>query len=146
MDKVDERDQRVARDTAPELSEFDVETITSNERRHVFEALGAAAVDPRVAIDPRLFETLGQEVVDPRGDVFDGEAEALVTVLVDEQYGRAFAARVLAHVAIEVASSTDEGTRAARVALLRCIAGFLLHDHCSRRAAALRHERSDAEP
>ena len=31
-------------------------------------------------------------------------------------------------------------TRAARVALLRCVAGFLLHDRCSRRAAALRHE------
>jgi hypothetical protein len=146
MDKVDERDPHVAHDTAPELPNFDVESITCDERRHVFEALGAAALDPRVAIDPRLFETLGQEVVDPRGEVFAGEAEALVTALVDEQDGHVFAARVLAQAAIEVAANTEEGSRAARVALLRCIAGFLLHDRCSRRAAALRHEHQEATP
>jgi hypothetical protein len=140
MDKVDEREPPVARDTAPELPELEVETITSDERRRVFEALGAAAVDPRVGIDPRLFETLGQEVVDPRGEVFEGEGQALVGVLVDQQDGHVFATRVLAQAAIEVAEGSDEGTRAARVALLRCVAGFLLHDRCSRRAAALRHE------
>jgi hypothetical protein len=140
MDKVDEREPPVARDTAPELPELEVETITSDERRRAFEALGAAALDPRVGIDPRLFDTLGQEVVDPRGEVFEGEGQALVGILVDQQDGHVFAARVLAQAAIEIAEGLDEGTRAARVALLRCIAGFLLHDRCSRRAAALRHE------
>jgi len=66
--------------------------------------------------------------------------QALVGVLVDEQDGHVFAARVLVQAAIEVADGSDEGTRAARVALLRCVAGFLLHDRGSRRAAALRHE------
>jgi hypothetical protein len=140
MDKVDERETPVARDTVPELPELEVETITSDERRRVFEALGAAALDPRVGIDPRLFETLGHEVVDPRGELFDGEGRALVGVLMDQQDDHAFAARVLAQAAIEVAEGSDEGTRASRVALLRCVAGFLLHDRCSRRAAALRHE------
>jgi hypothetical protein len=140
MEKVDERDPRVARDTAPELPEFDVETITPDERRQVFEALGEAAVDARVAIDSRLFETLGQEVVDPRGELFDGEGQALGGVLLGDHDGHVFSARVLAQAAIEVAECSDEGTRAARIALLRCVAGFLLHDRCSRRAAALRHE------
>ena len=130
----------MSRATRRRLPEFDVETITSDERRRVFEALGASAVDPRVGIDPRLFETLGQEVVDPRGEIFDGEGQALVGVLVDQQDGHVFAARILAQAAIEVAEGSDEGTRAARIALLRCVAGFLLHDRCSRRAAALRHE------
>jgi hypothetical protein len=140
MDKVDERDPSVAHDTTPELAEFDVETITSEERRRVFEALGSAVPDPRVAFDPRLWAALGHEVVDPRGEVFDGEGEALLAVLVDEQDGHIFAARVLAQAAIEVAACPEEGTRAGRVALLRCVAGFLLHDRCARTAARLRHE------
>jgi hypothetical protein len=144
MDKVDERDSDVAQDTAPELPYFDAEAITADERRHVFEALGAAAVDPRIAMGPRLIEALAQEVVSPRGELFAGETGALVGVLVDEQDHHAFAARLLALAAIEVAANTLEGSRAARVALLRCITGFLLHDRCSRRAAALRQERAGA--
>ncbi len=140
MHTVDDRDARVADDTTPELRELDVEAITSQERRKVFEELGTATVDRRVAIDPRLFETLGHDVVDPRDELFDGEGEALVTLLVDEQDGHVFAARVLAQATIEVAFGSDEGTRAARVSLLRSVAGFLLHDRCSRRAATLRLE------
>jgi hypothetical protein len=91
-------------------------------------------------MDPRLWAALGHEVVDPRGEIFEGEGDALFAVLVDEQDGHLFATRVIAQAAIEVAATSDEGTRASRVALLRCIAGFLLHDRCLRRAAALRRE------
>jgi hypothetical protein len=140
MDNVDERDPRVACDATPEICALDVEVVTAEERRHVFESLGNAALDPRVAIDRRLLDALGHEVVEPRGEIFEGEGEALLAVLVDEQDGHIFAARVLAQAVIEVAACPDEGTRAGRVALLRCVAGFLLHDRCSRTAARLRQE------
>jgi hypothetical protein len=140
MDNVDERDPCVACDTVPEVAALDVETVTAKERRHAFESLGEASSDPHVAFDPRLLEALGHEVVEPRGELFEGEGEALLAVLVDEQDGHVFAARVLAQAAMEVAACPEEGTRAGRVALLRCVAGFLLHDRCSRTAARLRYE------
>jgi hypothetical protein len=115
MDNVDERDPRVACDTTPEICALDVEVVTAEERRHVFESIGNAAVDPRVTIDRRLLEALGREVVEPRGEIFDGEGEALLAVLVDEQDGHIFAARVLAQAAIEVAACPEEGTRAGRL-------------------------------
>jgi hypothetical protein len=140
MKRTNEGPLSEPRDATPELPEFDVESATPEERRRVLEALKSAALDPRVELDPRVFETLAQEVIDPRAEVFAGEAQALLSVLIDEQDGRGFAARMLAQVAVEVGASSDEGTTAGRVALLRCVAGFLLNDRCSRVAVTRRNE------
>jgi hypothetical protein len=68
--------------------------VTAEERRHVFESLGNAALDPRVAIDRRPLDALGHEVVEPRAEIFEGEG-GRSSPLVDEQNGHIFAARVL---------------------------------------------------
>jgi hypothetical protein len=91
-----------------------------------------------VALDLRLVETLGRAVIDPRAEIFVGETEALISVLAEEQEGRPFPARVLAQAAVEVAARGEDGTRAGRVALLRSVASFLLHDRCSRMAVVRR--------
>jgi hypothetical protein len=46
-----------------------------------------------------------------RGELFDGEGQALVGVLVDEQDGHVFAARVLAQAAIWLTSITNSHDR-----------------------------------
>jgi hypothetical protein len=123
------------RDVPASLSVLnDVDAITPQERRRAFEDLRAAAACPQVDLDGRLFDVLARDVAEPRGEVFLGEVDALVALLVEGQDGQSFPSRVLAQAAIEVAKDAHGGTRAGRVALLRAVASFLLHDRVTHMA------------
>jgi hypothetical protein len=79
--------------------------------------------------------------LEPRAEFFAGEAQTLVAVLIDEQDGHSFAARALAQAAIEVAEEGEEGSDAARVAMLRGVASLFLHQRCTQMAMAGRRRR-----
>jgi hypothetical protein len=118
--------------------------VTTEERRRAFEVLAATSFHPLVDLDARLFETLAHEVVEPRAELFPGEMQALVAVVINEQDRHSFAGRVLAQAALEVAGNLDEGTLAGRTSVLRSIAGFLLHYRCTQMAAERRRGRRRA--
>jgi hypothetical protein len=107
---------------------------TPEDRRRAFDDLRAAASCPYVDLDARLFDVLARDVAEPRSEVFVGEIAALLAVVVDEQEGQPFAARVLAQAAIDIVNQESSGTRAARTALLRAVASFLMHDRVARMA------------
>lgn len=117
-----------------------VESVTSDDRRHVLEAM-AFKPDP-TAFDAMLLGSLGSAAVDPVGERYPGEEAALVTLLREHAPQAGLGLRVLSDAALEVWAGAEDGSQASRTALLRSVAAFLMNDVAIALVAGMRSAAS----
>jgi hypothetical protein len=123
----------------------DLETITAAERRMAVSHL--LEHDRSLGLTETLLSAIARDAIGPRGEAYKGEGDDLCSFLVEVRKACLveLEAETICRMAEAIWLGNSDGTKAARLQLLRGISAFVLHVHADWAAVSLREDAKEAE-